>query len=61
MYDMVGVQGGVVFDAFGAHELEAGTLGAGIGYGFLLVLVAGDVVAEVGLHVLKTEGFVHDL
>lgn len=58
-YDVVGVEGRVLLDAFWAHELEAGTFGAKVCYGFFLVFVAGDIVAEVGFHVFEGEGFVH--
>ncbi len=45
--------------ALGTQKLETGTLGAKVSYGFLFVLVAGDVVAEVGLHVLEGERLLH--
>jgi hypothetical protein len=47
------------FHTFGAQKLEAGTLGAKIGDRLLPVLVAGDVVVEVCLHVLNREHFLH--
>ena len=43
---------GVVLDALGTHEFEARRFCAKISDGLFLVLVARDVVAEVGLHVL---------
>ncbi len=46
-------------DTLWAHEFEAGVFGAEIGDGFLLVLFAGLVVVEIGLHVLQGEGLFH--
>lgn len=46
-------------DALGTHELEAGGFRAEVGDGLPLVLVAGDVVGEVGLHVLQGERLLH--
>jgi uncharacterized membrane protein YgcG len=56
---MISMEGGVSFDAFGTQEFKAWTFGAEVGDGFLLVLAAGDVVAEVGFHVLETERLLH--
>lgn len=58
-YSMVGMESGVSFDAFGTQEFQARTFRAEVGDGFLLVLAAGDVVAEVGFHVLETERLLH--
>lgn len=49
----------MVFDALGAHEFEAGHLGAEVGYWLFFMFVAGDVVCEVGLHVLEGECSLH--
>lgn len=48
------------FDAFGTHELETRPLGTEVSDGLFFVLVARNVIGEVGLHVFKTKGFVHD-
>ena len=56
---MVGVDGRVLFDTFWTHELETGSLSTKISDGFLLVLVAGNVVGEVGLHVFESKSSMH--
>ena len=56
---MIGVDVGVALHALGTEELEASSLCAEVGDGFLAVFVAGDVVVEVGLHVLNRKGLLH--
>jgi len=46
----------MMFNAFWAHEFETRAFRAEIGYWLVLVLVAGDVVRKVGLHVLDGKG-----
>ena len=48
-----------MFNTFRTHEFETRTLCAKISDGFMFVFVAGNVVFEVGFHVLKSECFVH--
>lgn len=56
---MIGVDGRVMFNALGTHELQAGAFGAEIGDGLAFVFVAGDIVGEIGLHVFEGEGLLH--
>ena len=56
---MIGVDVGVTLHAFGSQKLEAPSLSAEVGDRFLPVLVAGNVVVEVRLHVLNGKGLLH--
>jgi hypothetical protein len=47
------------FDTFWTHKLETTALCAKVGDGLFFMLVAGDIVAEVGLHILECEGLLH--
>lgn len=58
---MIGVYVGVTLHAFGTEKLEASPLRAEVSDWFLPVLIAGDVVVEVGLHVLNGKGLLHVL
>lgn len=56
---MVGVDGGMDFYAFGAEKFQARRLGAEVGDGFFAVLIAGNIIIEVGFHVFDGEGRFH--
>ena len=56
---MIGVNFRMMFNAFWTHKFETGSFCAEIGDGFVFVFVAGDVVGEVGLHILNGKGLVH--
>jgi hypothetical protein len=56
---VVGVDGTMLRDALWAHEFQAGIFGAEVGDGFLLVLFAGLIVVEIGLHVFQGERLFH--
>lgn len=58
---MIGVDVGVTLHAFGTQKLEASSLSAEVSDRFLPVLITGDVVVEVGLHVLNGKGLLHAL
>lgn len=58
---MIGVDVGVTLHAFGTQKLEASSLSAEVSHRFLPVLITGDVVVEVGLHVLNGKGLLHAL
>ena len=58
---MIGVDVGVTLHALWTQKLEASSLSAEIGDRFLPVLVAGNVVVEVRLHVLNGKGLLHGL
>ena len=56
---MIGMNLRMMFNTFRTHEFETRTLGAKISDRFMFMFVAGNVVFEVGFHVLKSECFVH--
>ena len=56
---MIGVNRRVMFDALWTHEFEARSFCTKIGDGLSFVLVAGNVVSEIGFHVLECKGLLH--
>ena len=49
----------MMFNTLRAHEFKAGHLGAEVGNWLFFMLVAGDIVCEVGLHVLEGKCSLH--
>jgi hypothetical protein len=56
---MIGVQKGVILYAFRTQKLQADPLSTKVGDGLIAMLRAGDIIVEIGLHVLNCECFLH--
>ena len=49
----------MMLNTFGTHELQTRTFCTEVSDRFFFMLVAGDVMTKVSLHIFNGEGFVH--